>query len=123
VQLTVVPDLGIEREDLLMCVVDVLRHDIENVSSTVNLLNNRGSIGWREFSRRDFSEADGIGALKELVKLEMVRVLKEDERTHQLSPWHKIDVDDRDIQSLWFELTRKARQTWDRWTPPTGDTT
>jgi hypothetical protein len=113
-----VMDLGIKHEDFLMCVIDVLRYDIENVASIVKLLNNKESIGWRQLSDRDFTGEDVVAALEELVEREMVLVLKEDRSTSELRKTRQLKSGHEGVHALWFELRPEGRKAWNSWSPP-----
>ncbi len=104
--------------DLRMFVVDVLRYDIENVASILRLLNSRSCIGWRQFRDRDFTSDEVTSALRDLAHAKMVLVLSEDQQSATLVRDPNLENFDSRINSLWFRLTKKGKEVWERWTPP-----
>lgn len=103
---------------LPMFILDVLRHDVEQVPSVLRLLNNRGSIGWREDWPRDFVEADVLPALKDLVDQGLVQPLKYSHLSQALEPIRDPADVQRDAASLWFVLMKRGWQAWEDWEPP-----
>ena len=111
-------ELNQAQSHLPMFIVDVLRHDIEPLSSIVNMLNDAGCIGWREFWRRDFNEEEVISALRDLCRRGWVKVLV-------YSPAKGVCVDaplDTDFtpnpSQFWFKLTKEGEGAWEKWEPP-----
>ena len=104
---------------LLMFVVDVLRHDMEPLSSVIKMLNNDGSIGWRGFWPHDFTEAEAGQALDELVNRKWVEVLEYSQPSNQLVPAQGTFDIGKKPSRLWFRLTEAGRQAWEDWKPPT----
>jgi hypothetical protein len=103
---------------LSMFILDVLRHDIEAVPSIVNLLNNRGSIGWRNFWAHDFTEKEVTWALENLLQRGLVKPLRYDEILKELVAVQEVESIRGNIDSLWFMLTERGLQAWERWVPP-----
>jgi hypothetical protein len=108
-------------ESLLMFVVDVLRHDIEPLSSVLKLLNNDGCIGWRIFWPRDFGEDEVVQALQELIRRKWVKVLEHSPRLNELAPASDGINFASDRSNYWFLLTAEGRRAWEKWDPPTED--
>jgi hypothetical protein len=107
-----------EISQMAMFVIDVLRYDIETTSSILKLLNDRGSIGWRFAWSKDFTEAEVIQALKELVRKGLVKLLLQDEAIKELVPVSETEVIWDNVDSLWFKLTKNGWQTWNQWDDP-----
>jgi hypothetical protein len=103
---------------LAMFILDVLRYDIEAVPSIVNLLNNRGSIGWRNFWAYDFTEKEVTSALETLLQRGLVKPLRYDETLKELVAVQEVESIRGNIDSLWFMLTERGRQAWEKWEPP-----
>jgi hypothetical protein len=103
---------------LAMFILDVLRYDIEAVPSIVNLLNNRGSIGWRNFWAHDFTEKEVTSALDTLLQRGLVKPLRYDETLKELVVVQEVESIRGNIDSLWFMLTERGRQAWEKWAPP-----
>jgi hypothetical protein len=102
-----------------MFVIDVLRYDIEAISSIIKLLNDR-TIGWRNFWPHDFTESEVVEALKELLPKGLVKPLGYDKSAKELVD---VEVENfRDIESsieaFWFILTEKGWEVWNNWNDP-----
>ena len=103
--------------NLRMFVLDVLRHDVEELSSIVKMLNNRGCIGWREFWPDDFT-SDEVGvALEALLSDGLVTALAYDVDQSSLVRVSEY-VDVRGSSKIWYELNPKGRALWESWDPP-----
>lgn len=105
-----------------MFVVDVLRHDIEQVSSIVNLLNDTGCIGWRDQSPSDFSSNQVISVIPNLVEKGYVDVYMYSKSEDALVPACEVGSMPEGFagkeNSYWFLLTDKGRAAWELWSPP-----
>ena len=99
-----------------MFVVDVLQHDIEPLTSIVKMLNDTGSVGWREFWPNDFTVSEVLPALKELIRRNWVEVLEYSPSRNQLVP--TVVALEGDASQLWFRLTNEGREAWQTWEPP-----
>jgi hypothetical protein len=99
-----------------MCILDVLKYDIENVAGIVRLLNDRTCIGWRNFRDRDFSNEEVVSALHDLVRGNMVIVLREesDALVRINIPKYFTDI----AGSLWFKIRKSGLEALNRWNPP-----
>src|SRR5437867_2405612 len=101
-----------------MFIIDVLRHDIEDMDAILRMLNSTSALGWREFWPRDFHREEVLEALGRLVKAGMVRPLRYDHTKREL-----IDIDDyidvtNTAEPLWFKLERPGLAEWNRWDWP-----
>jgi hypothetical protein len=67
-----------------MFVIDVLRHDIEDVAAVLRMLNNTGSLGWRKFSSHDFTREEVKAALARLIKAGLATPLEYDSMKREL---------------------------------------
>ncbi|GIW85587.1 MAG: hypothetical protein KatS3mg107_1247 [Gemmataceae bacterium] len=107
---------------LPMFILDVLRHDvIEQLSSIVKMLNNDGCIGWRNYWPHDFTEDEVAPVLRTLVEEGYVQALRENETSDEVVPISFAELNlERDQEVLWFSLTEKGRQLWNKWEPPEG---
>lgn len=107
-----------EGQQLLMFVVDVLKHDIEPLPSVIKMLNNEGSIGWRHFWPHDFTQAEVDGALVELVRRKWVEVLEYSQSANQLDLTERAANFSAEPLRFWFRLTDDGKQAWENWQPP-----
>lgn len=106
---------------MAMFIIDVLRQDIESIPLIVNRLNSRSSLGWRFAWSHDFTETEVIEALKDLLRKGLIRPLQDNEELGKIVYLEK-DADIwSNIDSLWFELTDKGREAWNKWDPPIED--
>lgn len=105
---------------LKMFILDVMRHDdVEQVTSIVKMLNDKGCIGWREFWPQDFCESEVLAALKELHREGLVQCLQEAGDQDRLDPVSPNEVDlAREHGRLWFALTPAGRRRWESWEAP-----
>lgn len=114
-----------QRELVKMFVLDVLKYDIEQISSIVNLMNNTGCIGWRVFSPTDFSKEDVIPVLGELIQNGYLDLYDYSEREKCLLPVGDIGYLPGDFsgneEQYWYLLTSKGRELLDIWDPPVSD--
>jgi hypothetical protein len=114
----------LEKHELPMCVLDVLRHDvIEDMHGILNLINNDGCIGWREFWPHDFTEAEVLEALRELDAEGFVQTLRESEKHGGgFVALARQSAELRDnAPGLWFHLTPAGRRRWETWNPPVSE--
>lgn len=111
-----------DRIDLSMCVLDVLRYDIEPIDSIIRLLNDDGCIGWRHLRESDFTVQDVLPLLKRLVAEGFVDVYERNHDDSELVPVdaEKIDIDKR-VDEYWYLLTPAGREAWEAWEPPVVD--
>ncbi len=110
---------GNQNDSLMgMFVLDVLRYDVETVSSIINLLNNRGSIGWRSYWAHDFTEEEVVSALENLVPKGLVECLSYGETLKELVAVEGPEKIGNNVDSLWFALTTSGYRVWEQWTPP-----
>ena len=107
-------------DNLCMFVRDVLRHDvIEQLSSILNLINNDGGVGWRDQWPRDFESQEVIRALRRLVALGDVVVVRV--RTDRGGYDDDLDADPETFpidENTWFHLTPRGWASLEQWTPP-----
>jgi hypothetical protein len=115
-------DLESDRIDPAMCVLDVLRYDIEPIDSIIRLLNDDGCIGWRHLRESDFTVQDVLPLLKRLVAEGLVDVYERNHDESELIPVDvgKIDIDRR-VDEYWYVLTPAGREAWEAWDPPVTD--
>jgi hypothetical protein len=106
--------------DLWMFIIDVLRYDIEPISSIVNLLNDDDSIGWREFWPADFAALEVAGALEELVARRYVQPLTYDPNKKELVESSVMSGFIESPEDYWFLLMKAGRELWESWEPPTA---
>jgi hypothetical protein len=103
--------------DLTMFVLDVLRHDIENLESVLRLLNSATSIGWRAFWPHDFTVDEVVPVLNRLLDEGLIRQLAEERGVLVLREQAVPIV--AGTERIWFQITDDALQIWERWEPPT----
>lgn len=106
--------------DFSMCVLDVLRYDIEPIESIVRLLNDDGCIGWRHLRMSDFTTQDVLPLIRKLVAMGLVDVYETNQDKTELVPVElgKIDIDAR-IGDYWYLINTAGREAWEDWEPPT----
>ena len=104
--------------NLLLFVVDVLRHDIESLSSVIKMLNSKSCVGWRTFWPHDFTSDEVIRALEELRKRKWIEVLHYSETTKQLTPAPLNSGVSEEASSCWFKVTAEGQRQWEKWEPP-----
>lgn len=109
---------GATPDDLPMMVLDVLRHDIEQIPSILNLLNDTEDIGWRDVWPEDFKESDVVEALRALVRDGSVDVYVEDPEAGELVPSASPMEFERALDDSWFLLTDAGRERWETWDAP-----
>lgn len=109
--------------DLMMFVLDVLRHDFEQVPSIVKMLNNAGCIGWREFWPRDFTDSEVTDALIELTARNLVEVFQEGSGSEgpELVPVEAPAISANNIMRFWFHPSKRGQDLWSSWKPPVPD--
>jgi len=102
-----------------MFVIDVLRHDIEDIEAILRMLNSRSALGWRNFWPRDFCRQEVLDALGRLLSTGLVSPLRYDHTRREL-----VDIDGPveavDASELWFKLEPSAIQQWEQWDSPKG---
>ncbi len=99
-------------------VLDVLRHDIEQVPNIRTMLNSTGSIGWRLNWPHDFTDAEITAALKDLASRGLVAVLTWDETRAHIQNRESLPDLDSAWDDCWFELTDLGRKHLETWIPP-----
>ena len=101
-------------------VLDVLRYDaLEQVGNILQMLNNRGCIGWRDHWPRDFQETEIVEVMPQLVDRELVEAIEIDQDGISRSWLSASDLRQRqDLGDVWFHLTEKGLALWDTWDPP-----
>jgi hypothetical protein len=110
----------LEKTEVGLCVLDVLRHDaMEDLQGILGLLNSEGCFGWREFWPHDFTEIEVLEALKELDAAGLVLTLLErpDQGGFLELPRRSQELKDN-APGLWFRLTTAGRREWEKWDPP-----
>jgi len=105
-------------DDILMYVADVLRHDIEDISSIVKMLNDEGCIGWRAFWPHDFAANEVADALLKLYKSGLVKALRHDMDSDALVDTTLTEVELANLAPYWFSLTPSGWEAWNKWEPP-----
>lgn len=107
---------------LEMFVVDVLRYDIEQISSIVNLLNNTGCIGWRDQWPADFQSDEIVSVIPSLVGKGYVDVYVYSKSQNALVPACEAGFMPEGFagneNAYWFLLTKKGMAAWELWSPP-----
>jgi len=100
-----------------MFVLDVLKYDIEQIGSILNLLNDDTCIGWRPFWGRPFTTAETTKWLAELADQGLVEVCHE--RGGYLVPVDDNPVlDENTVGAYWFRLMTRGEEALERWDPP-----
>lgn len=111
----------VANNQLEMFILDVLRYDIEPISSIIQLLNDRSGVGWRDYWPHDFREEEIIPALKRLAERGLIEVLRESEDRAELVPAHTSVNIQEDIGMLWFMLSEDGWSEWNKWEPRNED--
>lgn len=107
----------VEARDCRMFVLDVLKYDIEQIGSILNLLNDDTCIGWRPFRDRPFDAAEVTKWLVELADQGLVEVCHE--RGGYLVPVEDTSVlNEYTVSAYWFRLMTRGEKALERWDPP-----
>ena len=107
-----------QQRQLDMFVIDVLRHDIEDVEAVLRMLNNTGVLGWRKFWPHDFSRDEVLTSLDRLVRSGLVRLLEYEPASRELVDVRRaVDVCEQ-ADLLWFKLEQAALDLWNKWQSP-----
>lgn len=107
----------IEDRDCRMFVLDVLKYDIEQIESILNLLNDDTGIGYRPFWGRPFETAEVTKWLAELADSALVEICHE--RDGYLVPVDdNPDLNENTVGDYWFRLMRRGEEALERWDPP-----
>jgi hypothetical protein len=101
-----------------MFIIDVLRHDIEDIEPILKMLNDTGCIGWRQFWPHDFERDEILQALSRLVKAGMVSPLHYDGQQRALVNVESSFDIMQDREDLWFKLDAPGLAQWDKWEAP-----
>ena len=108
-----------------MFILDVLRYDIEQISSVVSLLNNDGCVGWRSVCGRTFGRQEVVAVMPDLVCDGLVDVYfysSEQKCLVPHDPANEVPSDFAEIEDqYWYLLTEKGKELWADWEPPTFD--
>lgn len=107
-----------EGDLLMMCILDVLRHDIEDLASLVRMLNLGDPIGWRDLWQRDISSDEAARSVCRLHEQRAIRLLALDESRDELVSVEEDRLTPEAAMRFWFELTEHGRRLWDAWVPP-----
>lgn len=109
----------IDVSQLGMFVIDVLRYDVETLSSILKLLNDDGCIGWRFAWPHNFTKKEVTDALEELLRKGLVLPLHEDKELKELVPLQQEqDIWIEGIDAIWFDITKKGWDMWHKWDDP-----
>jgi hypothetical protein len=104
-------------ELMTMFVGTVLRYGSSTTIGIVARLNNRGSIGWRNFVTRDFTETDVVSALEVLSTRGFVA--SDGTKACNVVPVAVGQVTDfQESSGQLFRLTREGRDEVEKWEPP-----
>jgi len=95
-------------------ILDVLRYDIEQIPSVLTLLNDTGSIGWREFWDRDFERGEVREMLEYLTERGLV-VPYADVDEPELVPVPVERARQMEDEDLWWLLDERGKEAWDKW--------
>jgi len=102
-------------EQLPMFILDVLRHDIEQIPNIVTILNDTGGVGWRIFSPRDFEPREVYEALLGLIASGLVGVYIDSPENEEIVPFDNAIPSFEQAQDLWFLLTSEGGKVWEDW--------
>jgi len=106
-------------DQLMMFIVDVMRHDeVENVDGILQLINNSTNIGWRSSWPHDFTEWEVIKGLQMLLDRKMIRPLIYDKESKQIVDWKGSDLPRLELSEMWFRITELGWNKWEQWKPP-----
>jgi hypothetical protein len=96
-------------------VAEVLRYGSESVPLILDLLNERSSVGWRNYVTQDFTEEDVITALDTLIMLGLVEPFYVEPFTSRFRRATDEELAHlrEDLDRYLFRLTRKGRQIVD----------
>jgi hypothetical protein len=101
-----------------MFVIDVLRHDFEDLDAVLRMLNNTGLLGWRKFWPRDFTYEEVLEALDRLVRRGLAKALEYNPVKRELVTVNR-PVDVRtEGGSLWYKVEQSALDLWNAWKSP-----
>ncbi len=95
-------------------ILDVLRYDIEQMPTVLNLLNGTGSVGWREFWNRDFERGEVREMLEYLAERGLV-VPYADANEPELVPLTIERARQMSDEYLWWLLDVCGKEAWDKW--------
>lgn len=104
-------------ENLMMFIIDVLRHDCaEQIASVVTMLNNEGCIGWRDHWPTEFQHDEVQDALFKLIaRGDVITLIEDSEPPYELVP---VPMDRSSSSEVWYSLTDRGRTRWEQWNPP-----
>lgn len=104
-------------QDCRMFVLDVLKYDIEQIGSIVNLLNDDTCIGYQSIYGRPFHEPEVMRWLTDLASDGQVEVCQEE--GGYLVPVKRIPLlTEQTLGDHWFRLTGAGRESLEHWDPP-----
>jgi hypothetical protein len=94
---------------------EVLRYGSESVPIILDLLNERSSVGWRNYVTRDFTEEDVFSALDTLMMFGLVEPFYVEPLTSRFrrATGEELAHLREDLDRYLFRLTRKGRQIVD----------
>ncbi len=95
-------------------ILDVLRYDIEQIPSVLSLLNDTGSVGWREFWDRDFERGEVREMLEYLAERGLV-VPYADVGGSELVPMPIERARQMRDEELWWLLDERGKEAWAKW--------
>ena len=105
-----------ERRRLMCCVLDVLRYDLETLAGILELLNVRGSVGWRDEFGRDLLPEDVAPILDELLRAGLVRPYAGSSGGTRLV---EVPVEEAigaaNAPSTWWRITPAGWRLWRQW--------
>ena len=102
-------------------VLDVLRW-VEQMPSILNVLNNTGAVGWREFWDRDFTRDEVREVLEFLAERGLVTPYTDSGGVPTLVPVDIMQAKCMDDEDLWWRLEESGLEAWESWEDyPTSD--
>lgn len=98
-------------------ILDVLKYDVmEQVSNVREMLNDRGSVGWRLNWPADFTDDEIIGGFRILIQRGFVKVLEEDPAVPKMRELDSLD--ESRWHDYWYSMTDLGRRHSEAWKPP-----
>ncbi len=96
-------------------VLDVLQYDMEQTPSVLNLLNDRGNVGWREFWDRDFERDEVRETLEYLAEHGLVAPYSYDPKEEELVPIDPERARHMNDEELWWLLDGSGKEAIEKW--------